>query len=42
MFAGFTEAIKQGEFTVEKTDLEALLGRKSTTVKQYLSMVYGS
>lgn len=42
MFAGFSEAIKQGEFTVEKTDLEKLLGRKPTTVKQFLTTVYGS
>ncbi|MGE8428704.1 MAG: SDR family oxidoreductase [Sphingobacterium sp.] len=42
MFSGFAEAIKQGEFTSEKTDLENLLGRKPTTVKEYLSTVYGS
>lgn len=42
MLAGFAEAIKQGEFSTEKTDLETLLGRKPTTAKQYFSMVYGS
>jgi NAD(P)H dehydrogenase (quinone) len=42
MFASFAEAIKQGEFSTQKTDLETLLGRKPTTAKQYLSMVYGS
>ena len=42
MFAGFSEAIKQGEFEVQKTDLETLLGRKPTTAKQYLAIVYGT
>jgi NAD(P)H dehydrogenase (quinone) len=42
MFAGFSAAIKEGEFTVEKTDLETLLGRKPTTTKQFLSIIYGS
>ena len=42
MFAGFSSAILQGEFTVEKTDLENILGRKPTTAKQFLSMVYAS
>lgn len=42
MFAGFSEAIRQGEFQLEKTDLERLLGRKPTTVKQYLAMVYSA
>ena len=42
MFAGFAEAIKQGEFEVHKPDLEAILGRKSTTAKQYLAQVYAS
>jgi NAD(P)H dehydrogenase (quinone) len=41
MFAGFSEAIKQGEFTVTKTDLETLLGRKPTTAKEFLQQVYG-
>lgn len=42
MFAGFAEAIKQGEFAAEKTDLEDLLGRKPATAKQYLAAVYAS
>lgn len=42
MFAGFATAINQGEFTVENSDLENILGRKPTTTKQFLSMVYAS
>lgn len=42
IFAGFSEAIKQGEFEVQQSDLETLLGRKPTTARQYLTMVYGS
>lgn len=42
IFAGFAEAIKQGEFLTEKTDLENLLGRKPTTAKAFLKEVYGS
>lgn len=42
MFAGFAEAIKQGEFLTEKTDLENLLGRKPTTAKAFLKETYGS
>jgi NAD(P)H dehydrogenase (quinone) len=42
MFAGFSAAIKQGEFTVENSDLENILGRKPTTAKQFLSIVYAS
>jgi NAD(P)H dehydrogenase (quinone) len=42
MFAGFAEAIKQGEFSIETTDLETLLGRKPTTAKQYFSTVYAA
>jgi NAD(P)H dehydrogenase (quinone) len=41
MFAGFSEAIKQGEFEVENSDLEMLLGRKPASVKEYLAKVYG-
>lgn len=41
MFAGFSEAIKQGEFTTNQTDLEHLLGRKPTTAKEFLQQVYG-
>jgi NAD(P)H dehydrogenase (quinone) len=42
MFAGFAQAIKQGEFSAEKTDLENLLGRKPTTAKAFLKEVYAS
>jgi NAD(P)H dehydrogenase (quinone) len=42
MFAGFAEAIKQGEFEINTNDLENLLGRRPTTAKQYLKMVYAS
>jgi NAD(P)H dehydrogenase (quinone) len=40
MFAGFSEAIKQGEFEVSNTDLERLLGRKPISAKQYLATIY--
>lgn len=39
-FAGFAEAIKQGEFVTENTDLESLLGRKPTSLKEYLTKIY--
>lgn len=42
MFAGFAEAIRQGEFSAEKTDLENLLGRKPTTAKAFLKEVYAT
>lgn len=42
MFSGFAEAIKQGEFSAEKTDLENLLGRKPTTAKAFLKELYTS
>jgi NAD(P)H dehydrogenase (quinone) len=42
VFAGVAEAIKQGEFSTEKTDLENLLGRKPTTTKDFLKVVYAS
>jgi NAD(P)H dehydrogenase (quinone) len=42
MFSGFAEAIKQGEFSAEKTDLEILLGRKPVTAKAFLKHVYAS
>jgi len=41
MFAGFAEAIKQGEFASDKTDLEELLGRKPIAIKEYLAQAYG-
>jgi NAD(P)H dehydrogenase (quinone) len=37
---GFCEAIKQDEFATETTDLETLLGRKPTTLKEYFTVVY--
>lgn len=40
MFAGFAEAIKQGEFNTSKTDLEDLLGRKPVTLETFLRQVY--
>lgn len=40
MFAGFAEAIKQGEFNSIKTDLEHLLGRKPTSLEDFLTKVY--
>jgi NAD(P)H dehydrogenase (quinone) len=42
MFAGFAEAIKQGEFETSTTDLEHLLGRKPMTAKAFLKEVYAS
>jgi NAD(P)H dehydrogenase (quinone) len=42
MFAGFSEAINQGEFESSSTDLEKLLGRKPTSLKEYLKTVYVS
>ncbi|MFC5625667.1 SDR family oxidoreductase [Algoriphagus winogradskyi] len=42
MFAGFSAAIKQGEFTVENSDLEKILGRKPITAKEFLTKVYAS
>src|SRR5690606_10078250 len=40
MFAGFAEAINQGEFSMEETDLEGLLGRKPMTAKAFLKETY--
>lgn len=40
MSAGFCEAIRQGEFSTTKSDLQFLLGRKPTTLKEYLKSVY--
>jgi len=42
MFAGFSEAIRQGEFETIKTDLEQLLGRQAVSVKKFLKEVYSS
>jgi NAD(P)H dehydrogenase (quinone) len=38
--AGFSEAIRQGEFLIQKTDLENLLHRKPTTLDDYFKLVY--
>lgn len=40
MFVGFAEAIKQGEFKAEASDLEKLLDRKPTTLADFLKEVY--
>ncbi|MFA9191322.1 SDR family oxidoreductase [Flavobacterium sp. FZUC8N2.13] len=40
MFVSFGEAIKQGEFQAESSDLEKLLGRKPTTLADFLKAVY--
>ena len=40
MFAGFAQGIKQGEFETNKTDLSGLLGRKATSVKDFLTKQY--
>jgi NAD(P)H dehydrogenase (quinone) len=37
---GFCDAIKQDEFATETTDLETLLGRTPTTLKDYFISVY--
>jgi NAD(P)H dehydrogenase (quinone) len=37
---GFFEAIKQGEFETEITDLAILLGRKPTSLKEYFELIY--
>lgn len=42
MFAAFAEAIKQGEFEINNSDLQKLLGRKPTTLAEYLKDVYAS
>ena len=40
MFVGFGEAIKQGEFQSENSDLEKLLGRKPQSLSEFLKQVY--
>lgn len=42
MFSGFALAQAQGEFDITSTDLEKLLGRKPTSLKEYLKSVYGN
>jgi len=40
IFAGISQAIKSGEFRSATTDLEMLLGRKPTSMKQFLEQTY--
>jgi NAD(P)H dehydrogenase (quinone) len=40
MFASFSEAIKQGEFENYSNDLEKLLGRKPTGLKEFYKTIY--
>lgn len=42
MFAGFSEAISQGEFDFTNNDLETLLNRRPTTLKDFLKAVYSA
>lgn len=42
MFAGFGQAIEQGDFKVAKTDLQTLLGRTPVSLKQFIEETYGS
>lgn len=41
MFAGFAEAMKQGEFDTQHSDLSTLLKREPLQMKTYLKEVYG-
>jgi NAD(P)H dehydrogenase (quinone) len=41
MLSVFAKAIKEHEFETGKADLEALIGKKPTTLKEYLTQVYG-
>ncbi len=40
LFAGFSEAIRQGEFETVDNTLETLIGRKPTSLKESLSRIY--
>jgi NAD(P)H dehydrogenase (quinone) len=42
MFAAFSQAIMQGEFETNNSDLEKLLGRKPTLLKEYLKSAFFS
>lgn len=42
LFAGFAEAIRQGEFINEKSDLEKLLGHKPASVVEFLKQTYAA
>jgi len=39
---GYAEAIKQGELSLVKSDLDTLLGRKPVSLKEYLTSTYGA
>ncbi len=39
--SNFSEAIKQGEFETSVIDLEKLIGRKPTSLKEFLKTIYG-
>lgn len=41
LFAGFSSAIKEGEFAAISGDLEKLIGRKSGSVEAYVKSVFG-
>lgn len=41
-FAAFAEAIKRDEFNTGRSDMKQLLGRKPTSLKEYLKSVYFS
>ena len=41
LFAGFSVATKEGEFTDVSTDLEKLIGRKGGSVETFLEQAYG-
>jgi NAD(P)H dehydrogenase (quinone) len=40
MFASFGEAINQGEFEIRESDLERLIGRKPTSLKDFFKTIY--
>jgi len=42
VFAGFAEAIRQGEFEATSGDLENLIGRTPATLQDYFKTVYNS
>jgi NAD(P)H dehydrogenase (quinone) len=42
MLGNFATAIKNGEFDTQNTDLTQLLGRKPTSLKDYLQSVFGA
>ncbi|WP_158286291.1 hypothetical protein [Flavobacterium circumlabens] len=40
-FATFAEAIKNGEFDTNRSEVEMLLGRKPISLKEFLKTIYG-